>query len=211
MHDVRDAIRSDVPSIGRTLADAFADDPVLRHLAPGRRGWDGQAAGWFGTEAVTRMPAEVGRVLVTPGVEGVAVWAAPDRWRPSIGDLVRSLPATVRLFRSRMAVAFRMLAMIERHHPRQPHWYLQFLGTRPEHQGRGVGGALLGPVLRRCDDEGLPAYLESSKESNLAFYARHGFEPADPLTVPGGGPRIWPMWRDPRPPDGGHGDGSDRW
>ncbi len=61
-------------------------------------------------------------------------------------------------------------------HPHEPHWYLATLGTAVEQQGKGVGGALLRPVLEHCDAEGLPCYLESSKERNVPFYRRHGFE-----------------------------------
>jgi hypothetical protein len=54
-------------------------------------------------------------------------------------------------------------------------------------------------VLDHCDDEGLPAYLESSKERNVPFYSRHGFKVVKEVPIPGGGPKIWTMWREPRP------------
>ena len=75
--------------------------------------------------------------------------------------------------------------------------YLSIIGTDPAAQGRGVGSALLEPVLRQCDEDGIPAYLESSKERNVAYYARHGFRVRDELTLPRG-PRMWLMWREPR-------------
>ena len=49
------------------------------------------------------------------------------------------------------------------------------------------------------DREGVPLYLENSKEKNLAFYGRHGFQPREPMRLPGrNGPHIWPMWRNPK-------------
>ena len=46
-------------------------------------------------------------------------------------------------------------------HPPEPHYYLEFLGTRRGQQSRGGGTAVLQPMLDRCDAEGVPAYLES--------------------------------------------------
>jgi GNAT superfamily N-acetyltransferase len=93
------------------------------------------------------------------------------------------------------------MTTVERQHPRSAHWYLAVLGTDPVHQGKGIGSALLAPVLERCDHEGIGAYLESSKNSNIPFYRRHGFEVTGEIPLPGG-PSVWPMWRDPRPEAG---------
>jgi GNAT superfamily N-acetyltransferase len=61
-------------------------------------------------------------------------------------------------------------------HPEEPHWYLPWMGVRPEAQGQGVGSALLARGLARADAEGLPAYLEATSRRNAALYARYGFE-----------------------------------
>ena len=105
-------------------------------------------------------------------------------------------------FRLNVPRALRVVTTIERQHPRTPHWYLAVLGTDPIHQGKGIASALLAPILERCDREGIGAYLESSKESNIAFYRRHRFEVTGEIALPGG-PKVWPMWRDPRPPEDG--------
>ena len=59
--------------------------------------------------------------------------------------------------------------------------------------------AVLSPSVARCDAAGEPAYLESSKERNVPFYERHGFKVTREVTISGGGPTLWLMWRDPRP------------
>ena len=68
---------------------------------------------------------------------------------------------------------------------------------RPERQGRGLGTALLQPVLERCDRDKVPAYLEATTPRNLACYQRNGFEVTQEFALPDG-PPMWPMWRTPR-------------
>ena len=53
-------------------------------------------------------------------------------------------------------------------------------------------------VLDRCDEEGVPAYLESSNPRNIPFYARHGFESTGEIVVGKGAPTVTAMWRNPR-------------
>lgn len=95
-----------------------------------------------------------------------------------------------------MPGALRFLRDLEDAHPAEPHWYLAHLATRPNHQGRGVGTALVRFGLDRCDRERLPAYLESSNPARVSFYHRFGFEVIDRVTA-GDGPTVMLMWRDP--------------
>ena len=114
--------------------------------------------------------------------------------------VLRHSPSLVQALGRDTLRALRTLSHVESHHPKEPHWYLGVLGTRRAAQGKGLGSAVLGPVLERCDTEGIPAYLESSKYSNLAFYRRHGFAVTGEIALPFGGPSVWPMWRDPQAP-----------
>ena len=72
------------------------------------------------------------------------------------------------------------------------------LGTDPSAQGSGLGSAVLAAMLSQCDRDGVSAYLESSKERNVDFYARHGFRVLEEYRLLRG-PLVWLMWRDPRP------------
>jgi ribosomal protein S18 acetylase RimI-like enzyme len=55
-------------------------------------------------------------------------------------------------------------------------WYLVFLGTKPNSQGRGYAKRLVEDGIRRADAEHRPMYLESSSLVNNKYYARYGFE-----------------------------------
>ena len=77
-------------------------------------------------------------------------------------------------------------------------WVQLAMGIRaPDVRGGGFGHALMTSRLDKCDREGAPAYLESSKESNVPYYMRFGFEVTGELTIPDGGPTMWQMWRRP--------------
>jgi ribosomal protein S18 acetylase RimI-like enzyme len=117
----------------------------------------------------------------------------------SLSQRVWLLPTIVRFLGLRTATVLGGLNRMEERHPSDPpHWYLFVLGTEPAAQGRGLGSSLLSHMLDRIDARGLPAYLESSNERNIALYARHGFGVTDEVAIPRG-PRIWPMWRGPHP------------
>lgn len=197
--DVRAALESDVGPVCATLARAFEDDPIACFLLPAaRRRPSGLRAFFRAQIAGDLLP--FGGVYTTDDHAGAAVWAPPGKPMTTglraIAGLVPVLPFVLGAGLPR---ALRFLAHMESIHPKEPHWYLATLGTDPPHQGKGVGSALLAPVLARCDREGTRAYLESSKERNLPFYRRHGFEVTGEFAV-AGSPTVWTMWRDPRPP-----------
>ena len=54
------------------------------------------------------------------------------------------------------------------------------------------------PVLERCDDERVGAFLNAGSERSRDLYARHGFEVTRRVDLPHGGPPLWGMWRAPR-------------
>lgn len=197
----RRAGAADVPALVEVLVRAFDDDPIACFLFPAatrrRRGLR-----TFFSVQLRHMYLDTGEVWTTEDRAGAAIWGSPATGRPGLRELFRLAPLLrelVALGRALPAAA-RLLAEVDAARPRQAHWYLATLGTDPPLQGRGVGSALLAPVLARLDEEGLPGYLESSKERNLAFYARCRFEVVGELRAGHGGPPLWRMWREPRPP-----------
>lgn len=193
---VREAQPDDVPALAATLARAFDDDPVNRWFYRREATRPKWASRFFAWQLRRLLPQGV--THTTHDGLGAAIWALPDRWQETPMDSARLFAATGRAMLWRLPIVLAGVQRIERHHPVQRHLYLSVLGTDPSRRGEGIGGALLGPGLALCDQEGLPAYLESSKEKNNAFYARFGFRVTGETRLPRGGPTVWFMWRDPR-------------
>ena len=94
----------------------------------------------------------------------------------------------------RLEVMGQVVEGMGQYHPHEPHWYLALVGVDPARQGLGLGSAILKESLKRCDADGVVAYLESSNPKNIPLYERHGFEVMG-VIQPGDFPPLYPMLR----------------
>lgn len=199
---VRAAHKADVSALSHVLGRAFYDDPVTMWLMPDNRVRAARLPRMFG--ALTRhhhLAAGGAQVAGTDAaIGGVALWDPPNRWRPSRRAQLLAIPTMIRAFGSRLAAAREFEELMARVHPEEPHWYLATIGTDPAMRGQGLGQLLMRSRLDRCDAERCPAYLESSKAENVPYYQRFGFEVTGEIVVPGDGPTLWSMWREPQEP-----------
>ena len=193
----RPAGEADLDAVAGALAAAFDDDPVFNWFVrqDERRA---EAIALLLRRGAARALREGGECWLAADGAGAAVWRLPGAARgPAARDArfeerICGAPDRVRRFG-------RFRALMAAHHPAAPpHCTLATIGVLPERQRGGVGSALMRAVLERCDRERTPAYLASTRERNLALYARHGFAVRGRFGLPDGGPPIWPMWREPR-------------
>ncbi|KAH9905774.1 putative GNAT family acetyltransferase [Xylariomycetidae sp. FL2044] len=63
-----------------------------------------------------------------------------------------------------------------------PSYHLSFIATDPSYLKRGAASLLLKWGVDRCGEEGVPAYLESTKEA-APFYEKHGFSAMHVLSL----------------------------
>lgn len=189
---VRKATPGDLDAIVDILGDAFEDDPVMRWVTqktsypryafgltvPSCLGHGHTYIAADGAGAASWLPPGVG--LESPVSMGV-IWKGLREYGP--GSLIRGLAT---------------LVQTQKHHPKEQYYYLFTIGALRSARGRGVGSALMQEGLAKCDEEHMPAYLESSNVKNLPFYRKHGFEVVDELRLAMNGPTMWLMWRDAR-------------
>jgi ribosomal protein S18 acetylase RimI-like enzyme len=157
---------------------------------------------WF-MEVWAKYCCKRGEVYTTAGkVEGAAFWIPPGGYPQSVVGMMLSglMLLPLKFGWAGFGRVMASLGCYERLHKRDVpprHWYLPTLGVDPPSQGRGIGSALIRPVLERADADGLSCYLETETEKNLLFYRRHGFEVAAEADLPRGGPHFWTMRRKP--------------
>jgi len=190
-----------VEALARVLARAFHDDPIQAWLFPDPASRARRQEIMFRSE-VRDLGLHHGEVGVPPSGGAVAIWYAPGRWRATLVSQLRQSIPMMRAFGRRLLPVLPVVRTIEDVHPTEPHWYLDWVGVDPARRGEGLSSAVIRPVLDRCDREGLPAYLVSSKTENIPIYEHFGFRVTRQIDPPGGCPPLWSMWRDPDPVPG---------
>lgn len=80
-------------------------------------------------------------------------------------------------------------------HPKEPHYYFQYLGVLPEYQGKGYGTAMMQYFTALADQTKMPGYLETASAGAVPMYRRNGFETLVEKEIIG--IRAWFMWRKP--------------
>ena len=180
-------------TIGKIIADGFADDPVNL--------WT-----FNGTGAMRPMFTTMAKHLYLPhgfghktsNAKAGTLWLPPSVSKgfglaPSI-----KMAAIMARHGGPKAIqnTLKLDSFLKRKQPKEPHYYLFAISVHPEMQGQGLGSKLMRPALDQVDTAGLPAYLESSKESNIGFYQNHGFRVIEKVVPAQGCPPLWLMWRD---------------
>ena len=150
---------------------------------------------------LVRSGIKYGEVYATSEkLEGVAVWFPPESRRESFwdnlisGQFLTLLLAGREVVKRQRTFAEYAAAVRVRCIPGQ-HWYLQLLGVDPAYQGQGYSSALLKPMLARAGKEGIPCFLETQAEKNVALYEHFGFRVAEVWVIPGSSIKSWAMVR----------------
>ncbi len=186
---VRVVEKMDIAAAIQAVRMGFATDPVARWVYPDI------------TDYMTVFPDLInglagrsfqeGTAYISAGNAGAALWLPPgvSSNEEILGDVVEETvsPAIKTDLDS-------IMAQMASFRPAEPHWYLPMIAVDPFRFGQGIGTSLMRYALEKCDEQELPAYLESWNPRSITLFQRFGFEIVG-LIRAGGSPPMFPMMR----------------
>jgi GNAT superfamily N-acetyltransferase len=131
---------------------------------------------------------EDSKVVAAATVYPPGAWPLPhlDQWQILLKSIIENGFYEVRTW-------MRWLEEVDRLHPREPHYYLEYLGVEPDRQGKGYGSALLRNLTAKADQEQMGCYLETASPASVPLYQRFNFQTILQKEIIG--LPAWLMWR----------------
>ena len=187
--EVRSADASMQASAISTIVLGFSADPMTRWVWP-------DASDYLKTmprfvKAFGGRAFEHGTADIIEGARAAALWLPPGV-EPDEAEMGAIMEGALRPEIAEDVGA--IMKDMAGYHPNEPHWYLPVIAADPNWIGQGLGALLMKHALRRCDEQGSVAYLESSNPRNISLYERHGFKIIGRIQR-GPSPVVTPMLR----------------
>jgi ribosomal protein S18 acetylase RimI-like enzyme len=198
--------KDDVERVAEMLTRAFYDDPLTLYAYSDRERESGSLLYFF--QFPVRYCLRYGEGYApTSDIEGVALWLPSNKYPITFWRTLRtaSLWFMFKMMRKIGSARLKRMAYIggflDKAHERLApfeHMYLQVLGVDPERQGKGYASKLLKTMFNRLDEEGMPCYLDTLKEENVAMYEHLGFKVLEKIDIPDTDITSWALLREPR-------------
>ncbi len=199
---------SEAGAVVGPLVRAFWAQPETRHLLPDENRRRRVLPRVMRADA--RDAAAAGTLLgavVDGDIVGAAAWLPPSAHpmtvRRQLRQLVTVAPSLPWAWGA-LREARRGQPAVAVHRPAEEHMHLRTIGVDPAFAGRGLGSALVRPLLDVADERGLGCFLLTGTLDNVGWYERFGFTVSATFRPTPTSPPVWAMWRDPVPPPTQH-------
>jgi len=183
------------------LSASFFDYPMFTFYFPDPKRRTRYLSWYF--RNVLNCALRYGDVYTTFELSGVIFTLPPDHTKISIWEYIQNgffltpFMLGFRNYRHSMDCESFVEDTQEKLMKNRPHDYLWGLAVDPSQQVKGIGAALMQPVLAKADDRKMPVYLETHDENNVPYYQKYGFDLIYTARIPKYELPIWCMLREP--------------
>ncbi|MDJ0765820.1 MAG: GNAT family N-acetyltransferase [Myxococcota bacterium] len=194
--------KEDIGKAAAVLADAFKRDPLWAGIFEHTTNQNSRLKAF--SEILLRHSLHHGEAYAfSEKLEGIITHVPGNQAEITLWHIVQS-GALGCAMRMGPVIGLKLLPLFEpiqldrhNHMMGRPFIYIPIFGVAMRLQGKGYGSALLGALIARAEREGLPIYLETETEKNVAFYERFGFKTVKKIIIK---KLIQPMWEMIREP-----------
>ena len=118
-----------------------------------------------------------GDVLLSDDKAGCALIVLPDKKKTSLKSILLDIKLNFTCTGlSNVKKAMDRESKIKKFHPKDPMYYLWFIGVHPNEQNKGRGSSLLKDVIKQAQLKNRSVYLETSTLKNIPWYEKFGFK-----------------------------------
>jgi len=123
-----------------------------------------------------------GEVYLNEEKTGCALIMYPHKKKTTLKTIWLDLKLVVNSIGiSRAGKAMSRESQIKSRYPKEPFFYLWFIGINKSAQHQGEGSKLLSEVIKEAEKQSLPILLETSTLKNIPWYTRFNFEIYDEI------------------------------
>ncbi|MCK5372493.1 MAG: GNAT family N-acetyltransferase, partial [Cyclobacteriaceae bacterium] len=118
-----------------------------------------------------------GQIFISDNDKSCALILHPEKKMGAIKEMLLELKLAINSIG--VIRSFKVLKrekLIKQNQPKEPFYYLWFIGVAPDAQGKGIGSALIEEVFQKYNKGTRLFYLETSVVKNLSWYEKYGFK-----------------------------------
>ena len=117
-----------------------------------------------------------GDIFLSEDKKGCALIVVPDKKKTTFKSILLDVKLVLSVIGlSNVKKAMSRESKINKLHPKEPVYYLWFIGVDPAEQNKGIGTSLLKEIIAEAKKKQRPIYLETSTPKNIPWYEKFGF------------------------------------
>ncbi len=117
-----------------------------------------------------------GNIFLSEDKKGCALIVMPDKKKTTLKSILLDTKLALSVIGlSNIKKAMNRESKINNLHPKEPFYYLWFIGVDPLEQNKGIGTKLLNDVINEAKSKGRSIYIETSTLKNIPWYEKFGF------------------------------------